>query len=112
VRLGSSPSQIRNGCEIVCDALRGSTSSHRIDTSNHRDEGSAGADIRTTRDLAARERLLGESFSRRLFPQTFEESMLLVTGKECVISRDRVEQDFGVAIVQVCASQKVGADHF
>ena len=57
-----------------------------IDTSSHRDGGSAGADFHTIRDLGAEGRLWGESFSGRLFSQGFEESLLLLAGQELVVA--------------------------
>src|ERR1017187_2510002 len=55
--------------------------------------------------------LLGESFSGGLLSKVFEESLLLFAGQELVVTGNRVEQDLRVAIVQVRASQEVGADH-
>src|ERR1035437_2487991 len=55
--------------------------------------------------------LLGESFSGGLLSKVFEKSLLLFAGQELVVTGNRVEQDLRVAIVQVRASQEVGADH-
>ncbi len=46
------------------------------------------------------------AFSRRFSRKTW-----LFAGQELVITRDRVEQDLRVAIVQVRSPKKVGADH-
>jgi hypothetical protein len=78
--------RIPNGCGTPGGAPRDSSSCHTIDTSNHRDAGSAGADFRTTRGPAARERLPGESFSGRLLTQVFEERLLLFAGQELVVA--------------------------
>ena len=72
-----------------------------IDTSSHRDAGSAGADRRMTRGPAAREWRWGESLSGCLLTQVFEESLLLFAGQEPVVAGDRVEQNLRVVIVQV-----------
>src|SRR5208283_437066 len=85
-RSSSPRSRLPNGCGTACGAPQHSSSRHTIDTSNHRDAGSAGADFRTTRGPAARERLWGESFSGRLLAQVFEESLLLFAGQELVIA--------------------------
>jgi hypothetical protein len=83
IKFSSEPA---NGCGIPCGAPQDSTSCRRIDTSNRHDARSAGAGFRTTRGPAARERLWGETFSRRLFTQVFEENLLLFAGQELVVT--------------------------
>ena len=62
-------------------------------------------------DLAASERLWGESFLGRLLTQVFEERLLLFAGQEFVVAGDRVEQDLRVAVVQMRSRQEIRADH-
>src|ERR1019366_1697990 len=67
--------------------------------------------VRTVPNQAAGEAFRQGSWSRCFLTQVFEERLLLLAGQELVVTGDRVEQDLRVAIVQVGASQEVGADH-
>ena len=79
-------SRLPTGYETFDGALPRSTWCHTIDTASRPDAGSAGADSRTTRDPAARERLWGESFSGRLLTEVFEERLPLFAGQELVVA--------------------------
>src|ERR1700733_13648959 len=101
-----------NGCEIFCDGLPSLLWCRTIGSATRRGAESAVSNSRKRWDQAVSARSLGESRSWCSLTEALEKLLPLVCWQEVEESCYRQQQRLWVPVVQVCACEKVGANHF